>query len=201
MKKTIVLSLAGLISVAVPFATLQAGSDDMAAKCDNCHGKDGRSEDAKVPSIGGMSENYLHDTMMAYQSGDRPGVKYKPKSGDESDMNAVAKKLSESDISELAHHYADESFVPHPQSVDAAQAAKGKKVFDKHCEKCHSEGGSVADDDAGILAGQWKPYLEEQFKMFAEGARPMPKKMEKKFKKVDEGELAAIVEFLAGGGK
>jgi sulfide dehydrogenase cytochrome subunit len=201
MKKTIVLSLAGLMSVAVPFATLQAGSDDLADKCDACHGKDGGSEDSKVPSIGGMSEYYLHDTMMAYRSGDRPGVKYKPKSGEETDMNAVAKKLSEGDINALASHYADESFVPHPQSVDAAQAAKGKKVFEKYCEKCHSEGGSVADDDAGILAGQWKPYLEEQFKMFNEGTRPMPRKMEKKLKKVDEGDQAAIVEFLAGGGK
>jgi len=201
MKKTIIMSLAGLISIAIPLATLQAGSDALVDKCDACHGKEGRSEDGKVPSIGGMSETYLHDTMMAYRSGERPSVKYKPKDGDENDMNTVAKKLSESDINAVAAHYAGESFVAHPQSVDATLAAKGKKVFDKACEKCHSEGGSVADDDAGILAGQWKPYLEEQFKMFADGSRPMPKKMAKKFKKMDEGELAAMAEFLAGGGK
>jgi sulfide dehydrogenase cytochrome subunit len=201
MKKTIILSLAGLISVAVPFTALLAGSSELTDKCDTCHGKDGRSEDGKVPSIGGMSETYLHDTMMAYRSGDRPGVKYKPKQGDETDMNAVAKKLSESDINAVATHYSNESFVAHPQNADAGQAAKGKKVFAKFCEKCHSEGGSVADDDAGILTGQWKPYLEEQFKMFTNGSRPMPKKMAKKFKAVDEGELAAIAEFLAGGGK
>lgn len=201
MKKSIILSLAGLISVAVPFATLQAGSDALANKCDSCHGKDGSSEDGKVPSIGGMSEYYLQDTMMAYRSGDRPGVKYESKDGDETDMNKIAEALSEADVSALAAHYAAKSFSPHPQNVDAALVAKGKKLFAKRCEKCHSEGGSVASDDASILAGQWKPYLEEQFEMYAEGARPMPRAMYKKFRKLSEDDREAIVEFLAGGGK
>jgi sulfide dehydrogenase cytochrome subunit len=33
------------------------------------------------------------------------------------------------------------------------KAAKGKAIHACACDKCHTEGGSVVEDDAGILAG------------------------------------------------
>jgi cytochrome subunit of sulfide dehydrogenase len=199
MKKFTVLSFGALISLALPLGIAQADVQAMADKCENCHGKGGNSDDGKVPNIAGMSAIYLTDTLNAYVAGDRKGVKYKPKDGDESDMEEVAKKLSEADIDALAKHYAGQEFIPHIQEVDAAKAALGKKKFDKNCEKCHSEFGSVADDDAGILLGQWKPYLKEQFDLFSDGSRTMSKKMKKKFEKLDDEEKASIIEFLASG--
>jgi len=148
-----------------------------------------------------MSATFLSDTLTAYASDERKGVKYKPKDGDESDMNAVAKELSEEDIARISEHYASNEFAPHIQEVDVDLAAKGRKKFDKDCSKCHSEGGTVADDDASILMGQWKHYLEEQFGMFGDGSRIMPKKMKKKFDKLQEDDIAGIVEYLAGGRK
>lgn len=201
MNKMTVLSFAALISLAMPFGIAQADVQAMADKCDNCHGKGGNSDDGKVPNIAGMSVTYLTDTLNAYIAGDRKGVKYKPKDGDESDMEEVAKKLSEEDIEALVNHYAGMKFTVHVQEVDAGKAAKGKKKFDKDCEKCHSEFGTVADDDAGILLGQWKPYLEEQFTLFTDGTRTMSKKMKKKFEKLDDEDKAEIIEFLAGGKK
>jgi sulfide dehydrogenase cytochrome subunit len=199
MRRITAIMVAGLL--AAPWVGVSAGVDSIAKDCDACHGKDGNSEHGEVPSIAGMSAAYLGDAMAAYKSGERPGLKFKPKNGEETDMNAVAKKLSEDDIKGISKHYAANTFKPVTQSVDAALAAKGKKVFDKDCEKCHSEGGSVADDDAGIMGGQWKPYLVEQFKMFTEEKREMPKKMAKKFTKISEDDKTAIIEFLAGGGK
>ena len=166
--------------LAAPWVSVSAGIDQVIKDCDVCHGKDGNSEIGEVPSIAGMSVGYLGDTMAAYKSGDRPGLKYKPKDGAETDMNALAKELSDDELTAVAKHYAGLTFKPVQQSVDVALAAKGKEVFDSLCEKCHSEGGSVADDDAGILGGQWKPYLEEQFKLFSEDKRAMPKKKKQK---------------------
>ncbi len=201
MKKLTMLTCAAFLSLGLPFGIALADVQAIADKCDNCHGKDGNSEDGKVPNIAGMSAIYLTDTLNAYVAGDRKGVKYKPKEGDENDMETVAKKLSEADIEGLATHYAGKQFIPHLQTVDADLAAKGKKIFDKDCEKCHSEFGTVADDDAGILLGQWKPYLKEQFEFFTDGSRTMSKKMAKKFEKLDDEAKAAIIEFLAGGTK
>jgi len=199
MRNITAIVLAGLMGA--PGISVSAGIDDIAKDCGACHGQDGNSEQGEVPSIAGMSAAYLGDAMDAYKSGARPALKFKPKDGEATDMNAVAKKLSEDEIKGISEHYAGLTFKPVKQSVDAALAAKGKKVFDSECEICHSEGGSFADDDAGILAGQWKPYLEEQFKLFNEEKREMPKSMAKKYTKVSDADKAAIIEFLAGGGK
>jgi len=198
MKKSIITAC--LIAAWAFAPTSFAGVDEMAKECDNCHGKDGVSEHGEVPVIAGMSGPYLKDMMVAYQSGDRPGIKYKPKDGDETDMNALAKKLSEAEIGEISAYYAGKKFQAQKQAVDADLAKKGAKIFDKACEKCHSEGGTLADDDAGILAGQWKPYMEEQFKLFDEKKRTMTKKMAKKYEELSADDKKAVIEFLAGAG-
>ncbi|HBS26474.1 MAG TPA: cytochrome c4, partial [Gammaproteobacteria bacterium] len=58
---------------------------------------------------------------------------------------------------------------------------KGAKIHEANCEKCHSEGGASPDDDAPLLAGQWKDHLSAEFGKLAAGDRDMPKKMKKKF--------------------
>ena len=72
---------------------------------------------------------------------------------------------------------------------------KGEKIYDKACAKCHDEGGSLPDDDAGILAGQWMPYLEQAFKEFASGERPMVKKMKPKVEKLEPADIEALVNY------
>ena len=68
------------------------------------------------------------------------------------------------------------------------------------CEDCHGkkgneDGGSSADDDAGILAGQWMPYLEDQFKEYASDKRPMPKKMKPKMEKLTDDDIKALIHY------
>ena len=58
-----------------------------------------------------------------------------------------------------------------------------------------AEGGSLASDDSGILAGQWMPYLEQAFKEFASGERPMVKKMKPKVEKLEPADIEALVNY------
>ena len=198
-KLTVVAAVAAVI--AMPAASFADGAAIAKEKCAACHGKDGNSDDPKVPKIAGFSAATITDMLEEYRSGDREGDKYKPKDGEETDMNEVAKSLSEEDAEAVAEYYAKQKFVPAPNKFDAKLAKKGAKVHEKRCEKCHSEGGSLADDDAAILAGQWKEYLEEQFEELSKGERPAPKKMMKKFKKLKEDQKKALIEFYAAGGK
>jgi len=191
----------GLLLAVAPFATVQAGLEDMVNQCEECHGKDGNGTDPKVANIAGASAVYIEEMLIAYRDGERPGVKYTPEGGEESDMGAVAKDLSDDDIQALAEHYAGKSYKPIPQEADAGKAKKGAKVFDKSCEKCHAEQGTDPEDDAGILLGQGRDYLQGQFDMFDDGSRKMTKKMKKKWKKLDDDDKAAILEFLVSGGK
>lgn len=186
-------------ALTLPFLMFSASASELTDKCDNCHGKNGNSEDGKVPNIAGYSSTYLEDTLNAYKEGDRPGIKYKPKKGDETDMAEIAKKLSDDDIVAIAKHYSEQTFQRHEQSFDAAMAKKGQKKFNKKCDKCHADGGTDPDDDAGLLLGQWRPYLEQQFKAFSSGDREMPKKMKKKFKKLSDKQKANIIEYLVSG--
>jgi len=194
MKKSITtgsgLLLAALLLVAAP-----AMASKLTDKCDNCHGKDGNSTDEKVPTIAGFSAVTIEEIMEEYRSGERPADKYKPKNGEETDMVAIAKKLSDDQIKAVAEHYASKTFKPHKQPFDAKLAKRGAKVHKKRCEKCHSDNGSNADDDAAILAGQWRAYLERQFELIQSKERQVPKKMWKKFKKLKPGDDKALIEF------
>ncbi len=167
-------------------------------KCAECHGKDGNSSDEKVPNIAGFSKDAIIDTLNAYKEGDRTGDKYTPENGSETDMGEITKDLSDEDIETLASYYASQKFKTQKQTVDAKLAKKGAKIHDKSCEKCHSDGGSNADDDAAILAGQWKAYLEKEFDKFSSGDRSMPKKMKKKFKKLSDKDKEALIHYYAG---
>ncbi|MCB1750698.1 MAG: c-type cytochrome [Gammaproteobacteria bacterium] len=188
-----ILGLAAVLSLPVA-----ASASDLTDKCDKCHGKNGVSEDDKVPSIAGFSKVTIEDTMLQYKSGDRPADDYKPKDGESDNMHEISEKLSEDDIKSVAAHYSKQKFVPREQSFDAALAKAGAKVHDKQCEKCHSDNGANAKDDAAILAGQWRGYLKRQFELIASGEREVPKKMAKKFEKLKDGDVEKLIEFYVG---
>ena len=169
--------------------------------CADCHGKDGASTESDVPIIGGLSEAYLNDAMSAYRDSKRPCAESAWRAGDKkrpkTDMCKIAAKLSADETAAIAKDLAADPFVRAKQKFDPAKAATGKKVHDAACEKCHSEGGALADDDAGILAGQWMPYLKETFAQYSSGARPQPEKMKVKFNALKPDELEALLHYYA----
>lgn len=169
---------------------------DLVNGCNQCHGKNGNSHEDKVPSIAKASTLYLYDTLMAFKNGKRKAYTHKDADNKVTDMNKLAADLSEDQITKLAEYYSGKPFIPFKQSADMAKAEKGAKLFDKKCEKCHSDGGTNPEDDAGIIAGQPRGYLVEQFKHFDNGDRKIPRKMAKKIKKLSPAQKQEIIEFL-----
>lgn len=195
MTKTIALTFLASLSL----LNTQVIADELIDSCNTCHGKDGNSTNENVPSIAGYSATYITDSLNAFKEGSRPAAKFKPENGTETDMGEVAKKMSDDDIAKVSAHYAKLTFNIVAQTVDTAKADSGREIFTKKCDNCHEKAGSVAEDDAGILLGQWKTYLEQQFKYIESGEREMPKKMMKRFKKLSAEDKANILEYLAGG--
>lgn len=200
-KATVFVLLAGasLVGLSLSTGVRAADVNKLVENCASCHGKDGASHESDVPTIGGVSAPYIHDSLVAYKNKERPcpETKYRdgPKKGQKTDMCQVAKELSEADINQVAQYFAGKKFVRADQKFDAALAKEGKGYHADHCEKCHTEGGSVADDDSGILAGQWMPYLKESFKEYESGKRPMPKEMKPKFEKLDKAKMEALINY------
>lgn len=192
------LILAALALAFVPIAVPAAGPEQ---GCSDCHGKDGASIESDVPIIGGASEQYLLDAMAAYRDSKRPCSETAFRTGDKkrpkTDMCKIAGKLSDEDTAKVAKHLAAAPFVKARQPFDASKAATGKKIHDQQCEKCHADGGTSAEDDAGILAGQWTPYLRETFAQYSNGARPQAEKMKVKFNALKPEEREALLNYYA----
>lgn len=172
---------------------------DLAAACAGCHGTDGVSTDPNSPTIAGLSNDYIAGALQDYKKKTRPSAEMTIAAGDKkgtkSDMNQAAANLSEADIAALAKTFSEKKFVKAKQTADAALAAKGKEIHDKLCDKCHTEGGSVAGDDAGILAGQWMAYTKTQLTYYKSGKRPVPTKMKPKLDEVKDTDLDALAAY------
>lgn len=195
------LVASALFGLTVASGASAADAGKLAESCVNCHGKDGASTESDVPNIGGLSAEYSVGALKAYKSKERPCVETKVRSGDKkgtkTDMCQLVKDMSDADIKALAQLFSEKKFVRTAQKFDAALVKKGKDVHDKNCEKCHSEGASLASDDAGILAGQKLAYLKEQTEFFLAGKRPMAKKMKPKLEGLDKSEVEAVLNYYA----
>jgi sulfide dehydrogenase cytochrome subunit len=166
---------------AAPSATMLANT------CAGCHGPEGRSAGPAIPSLAGYSSGYFVETMEKFKSGERPATI----------MGRIAKGYTEEEIEIMAEYFAEQPVYKAKQTVDAAAVKKGEKIYEKGCAKCHDEGGSLPDDDAGILAGQWLPYLHYSMVDFKSGAHEMPKKMKKQVNKLSDAELDAVLQYFA----
>ena len=120
-----------------------------------------------------------------------------PKKGTRSDMCKVSAALTETEIEALAKHLSAQKFVRAKQPFDAAKAKSGAAVYKLRCEKCHENNGASPDEDNGILAGQWTPYLKEQLANFRSGRRPLDDKMKQRLDKVTPDEEVALLHFFA----
>lgn len=199
-----VFSVAVLAAVSGGLVIVNASAADagkLVESCADCHGKDGASTDPNSPIISGFSALYFADSMTAYAAKDRPCPEAEypagANKGKKTDMCKIAKDLSESDINAIADYFAGKPFVPAKQKFDAALAAKGKEVHEELCEKCHSDGGSLASDDASILAGQWQHYQRETLKAYMSGEREAEKKMAQKMEKLDAEMVEQLVHYYS----
>lgn len=172
----------------------------IAEQCDQCHGPSGHSEDSLVPSIGGFSEFAIIDLLESYRVGFRQARLVTLPDGTETDMVEISRALSDEEIEAVALHYSLETWRPHKQLFDATLAKRGAEIHHAKCDKCHSEGGSVAVDDLAILAGQWREYLEMEFEDFDTGSRRMVDKMKAKYETLSDADKAALIEFYVSAG-
>lgn len=186
--------------LAAPLASAQ-DLDAIVADCNGCHGDDGVSQWTDVPTIAGFPEFTHADALYFFRDGDRPCSESEYRQGDTSKpattMCDVTADLSDEMIDEIAAYYFELPFVPAEQDFDAALAATGKDVHDKLCEKCHSDGGANAEDEAGILAGQWMGYMEATFAEYASGAREQDKSMKDKMDQLSEADTKALLHYYA----
>lgn len=187
-KKSALAALIGSVFMAGTANVLADPSASMMANtCAGCHGTAGQSVGPASPNLAGMSSTYFIDSMKAFKEETRAATI----------MGRIAKGYSDGQIEAMAGYFSAlpvyKASVPH----DAAKAKKGAEIYDKSCAKCHDEGGALASDDAGILAGQWLSYLEYSMADFKAEHREMPKKMKKQVEKLSDAEIEAVLNYFS----
>jgi sulfide dehydrogenase cytochrome subunit len=194
----------GLCGIAIAGCLLApaifADASDIAQSCNECHGEGGVSRESDVPTIAGMSAFVLEDYLLTYQDEARPCHETEYRNGDTerppTTMCQIADELSEDEVIAIAEYYAARTFEPAAQEFDPAMAAEGAGIHRRDCEKCHTDNASNAEDDAGVMAGQWIPYLRQVFEDFESGDRPFVEdKMQEKFEQLSAEEKEALIHF------
>jgi sulfide dehydrogenase cytochrome subunit len=176
--------------------------------CVACHGNAGNSTGPAIPNIAGLSPIYFMGAMLAYKyddedqleeviDGDLDFEDVEAFSRYSTIMGRIAKGYTEEEIKLMAEYFSEQEVVRPTQTVDADMAAAGKKLHKKHCEKCHENEGRSAEDDTGVLAGQWAPYFLYSMHDFSNGERAMPKKMKKTLDNISSTVGHAGIEQLA----
>ncbi len=148
-----------------------ADGETLAGGCFGCHGFEGRSFGPATPSIAGLSENYFTEVMEAYRRGDRFSTV----------MGRILPGYTPEEVRRMAGYFSSREYRPIKQGTDWRLVERGEKLHRRYCEKCHGETGSDPQDDAGRLAGQWKPYLRWTLKDYLVGVNRAERGMSRRF--------------------
>jgi cytochrome c553 len=157
-------------------------SKERIAKCLSCHGQHaggdidfGPDVQFGTPALRGMEEQYLKDSLIAYQTGTRT----------HKEMSVISSMLDEETINFMARSFAAYKTPPMRPESELTALAEQDALFRRGqtiaregipqqgvpaCMACHGplgEGSTVGSR----LAGQNVMYIESQFKAFATGSR------------------------------
>ncbi len=173
-----------------PMTFAGASAQMLANNCVGCHGPDGNSVGPASPSIAGSVKSNFIDVMNSYKA---DGGRYS------TIMGRIAKGFDDKEIELLAGYFAAKNKTHLMQEVDKGMAAKGAKIHDKTCKKCHAD---PKEEDI-ILNGQLKPYLLNTMHDFSQldvesiESKDV-KKMVKKLKKLSMDDRKALADYYAG---
>jgi cytochrome c553 len=171
--------------------------------CAACHNDNGVSSDAAVPTLAGNAAFFIENQLFMFAEGTRAcAADYFTGKADVSleDHCVAVADLSEDQIAEIGAAYEGMDYVAFEQDFDADLAAAGESIHNAACEKCHSDAGSVMEDESGILAGQPKAYIVAQLKHYRADERP-PTEMQKPAHDLSDDDINALAEFYAREGK
>lgn len=139
---------------------LIAAGQALAHSCFSCHGETGNSHTQGVPSLAGLSQQYIISALQGYFQGSRSN-----------EIMQVFKHAFDKDkITSLAAYFASQS----RQSAPAAKSgnvAKGKKLASRRCIGCHGKQGNSLVARFPTLAGQNAGYLRQATLAYGNGKR------------------------------
>lgn len=185
-----------------PAAPQKAAKPDLAkgeatytAVCAACHAADGNSAIAANPKLAQQHPEYLVKQLQEFKSGKRNNAI----------MKGFAAGLSDEDMKNIAYWLASQQAKP-GFAKDKELVALGERIYrggiaDRNiaaCAGCHSPSGAGIPAQYPRLAGQHADYTITQLNTFREGSRANSNQMMQVAAKLNDREIKAVSDYIAG---
>ncbi|NCA70085.1 MAG: cytochrome c, class I [Sphingobacteriia bacterium] len=160
----------------------------LVATCQQCHGEDGVSAGATMPSIAGQPESYLRMVMQEWRTGTRFSTV----------MGSLLAGFDEDQINAMAAYFAALPWTPAAQELDSDLVAQGK-IPAGRCARCHGlRGSKPRTEETPYINGQRVEYLDlVLLKYRDEGLTFSHEKMQESVRKLKAEDLTAVSTFFA----
>ncbi len=163
--------------------------------CAACHTSDGSRGSPANPILQGQHPEYLVKQLSEFKSGKRANAV----------MSGMSATLSEADMKNVAAFYAGKTAKP-GFAKNKDLVALGEKIYrggiaDRMipaCAGCHSPSGAGIPSQYPRLAGQHADYTEAQLVAFRSGARKNNLAMTGVSAKLNDREIKAVADYIAG---
>ncbi len=191
MRGFLLTAAAAFLAAAPALAQDAARGRDLAGQaCVACHGENGRSSTPGIPSLAGQLPDFTTTQLILF----REGLRQVPA------MQAASQGLSDSDIEDLAAHFA--ALPPGPPEDrgprDAALAARGEELAGRmRCGICHLP-GYVGRNQIPRLVAQREDFLAHTLAEYRDGKRVgADPQMNGAVVGISDADIAALAHYLA----
>jgi cytochrome c553 len=165
------------------------------AVCAACHGADGNSGSPQNPKLAAQHPEYIVKQLRQFKSGER----------DNAVMKGFAAGLSDEDMRNIAAFLATQQYKP-SSAKNKELAPLGQAIYRggiaakgvPACASCHGPTGSGMPSQYPRLGGQYAEYTEAQMLAFREGKRKNNLQMSQIAAKMNDREIKAVSDFIAG---
>ena len=198
MTATLLPAVANEAAPAAPAAAkpdLAKGQAISTTVCAACHASDGSRGSPANPILQGQHADYLSKQLADFKAGQRKNPI----------MQGIAAALSADDMRNVAAFYASKQakpgFAKNKQLVSVGEAIHRGGLPDRQvpaCAGCHSPNGAGVPSRYPRVGGQHADYLEAQLVAFRSGARNNGPVMTEVAAKMNDREIKATADFLAG---
>jgi cytochrome c553 len=172
-----------------------AKGGQLSASCQACHTADGSRGSPANPILQGQHPEYLVKQLTEFKAGKRKNAV----------MSGMAAGLAEDDMKHIAAFYASKQAKPGFAKVKDT-VSLGEQIYRggilakavPACAGCHSPNGAGIPAQYPRLGGQHADYTESQLNAFRSGARANNAQMMTIAAKMNDKEIKAVADYMAG---